>query len=311
MGSISSESLQDIIIESLSLTGDGVGIFDKTDQLVFCNKVFAKVFALTADSAIGKTFSEIIYHTYRASDGLNIETDNIEVWLKNAFTKRRQRPYRRFEIDSKNNQWFLVTEQIVRTNYLYVYLTEITEKKHNEQRLHKLTAQLQEQASTDSLTGINNRRSFYEIAEIEFRRCHRNKHPIALLLLDLDFFKQVNDHFGHAAGDRVLQSFASTIKGLLRSYDIFGRIGGEEFSILLPDTNHSEALLIAERIREKIEQMTVEFEGHIISITASLGLSADCPNIVSLESFINDADKKLYQAKSNGRNQVISETGVA
>jgi len=160
-------------------------------------------------------------------------------------------------------------------------------------------------ATTDALTNVFNRRHFMEQALIEQKRCRREKYSYALLMLDLDSFKAINDNYGHACGDEVLTNIAKIIKKELREYDLLGRIGGEEFAVLLANTNQESALSIAERIRCSIEHLELESNGQSIITTTSIGIAFDEHADKPLEELFLTADRFLYLAKENGRNQVV------
>jgi diguanylate cyclase (GGDEF)-like protein len=170
----------------------------------------------------------------------------------------------------------------------------------------RLFTKINELATTDGLTGLNNRRHFFELAETEFTKYKRYGHALSVCMIDIDFFKRINDTYGHSAGDEVLKHLARTMSGLVREYDIIGRYGGEEFAILLPETPVETAAAIAERIREKIEKTPVAItDGPEITYTLSIGVSAFVPEITSLSMVFEAADKGLYTAKETGRNRVI------
>jgi len=160
-------------------------------------------------------------------------------------------------------------------------------------------------ARTDALTGLANRRAIDEKLEEEAARCQRSGHTMALALVDLDNFKNVNDEFGHDVGDQVLSGTAETLKKGARIGDFPGRWGGEEFCIILPETNSSRATVIGERLRELIEQQRYGVGERQLSITASIGLAL-LPEGGSIEEAIKMADVALYQAKKTGRNKVCS-----
>jgi diguanylate cyclase (GGDEF)-like protein len=163
-------------------------------------------------------------------------------------------------------------------------------------------------ASTDHLTGICNRRSFIERSLSEASRALRSGTPLAVIALDLDHFKLVNDRFGHAAGDDVLRKFAEQTLLQLRTSDIIGRMGGEEFMLTLPDTSLADALLFAERIRLAIETMRIPLADSMIAVTVSIGVAEFPRDGAQLEQVFVVADHRLYHAKQNGRNQVVSST---
>jgi diguanylate cyclase (GGDEF)-like protein/PAS domain S-box-containing protein len=297
-------SIENIILKSLALTNDGVGVFNKNDRLIYCNDAMAALFGVSAKKAHNKSFSELSNYCFHNAQGLNIESDTLDEWLTYALAKRRSSQYRAFETDTHDGKWFLVTEQVVHKDYLYVYITDITEKKASEKALKLMSEQLKKLATIDYLTGIYNRRYFYEKAEVEFNRSGRKNQTCSVMLFDLDNFKHINDKFGHAAGDAILKAFTKNVQMYLRSYDTLARIGGEEFAALLPYTEQHNTCIIAERIRASIEALTVPFEDERLHITVSIGIAENLGNTQSIDQVMQNADKKLYQAKSNGRNQV-------
>ena len=158
--------------------------------------------------------------------------------------------------------------------------------------------------TTDHLTGARNRAHFFEAAEHQCARTARGTTPMAILTLDVDHFKAVNDTYGHGAGDRVLKAISRECIAALRPGDIFARIGGEEFAALLPATGHVAAAHLAERLRCVIETIRVEHEGHSIRVTASLGSAASEAGERTLAELLDTADAALYDAKRSGRNRV-------
>lgn len=157
----------------------------------------------------------------------------------------------------------------------------------------------------DDLTGVYNRRSLFEALEVDLGRSQRYQHELSVLMMDLDFFKQVNDEHGHAAGDEVLRQFAERISRSLRSTDAFFRYGGEEFCAVLPETNHSQALRVAENMRIIVSSRPFTFDGVNLNTTVSIGLATFVPSeIISAAELLDRADKALYEAKNAGRNRV-------
>ncbi len=168
----------------------------------------------------------------------------------------------------------------------------------------RLQADLDRIATIDPLTGAYSRRAFMNHAERELARAQRNGAPLTLLLLDLDRFKRVNDTFGHLAGDALLRLFSETVTTRLRRTDLFGRYGGEEFCLLLPDTDRSGAAALAEALRRDVVARPLPFQGHEITASVSIGIAA-CRSGEDLDAALAAADLALYRAKRNGRNQVI------
>lgn len=165
---------------------------------------------------------------------------------------------------------------------------------------------LKYQANYDFLTGILNRNAIYNILKKELSRAKRIESFVSIVMIDLDHFKSINDIHGHQTGDTVLKESANVIKESLRQYDEVGRYGGEEFLVVLPNTNHNNALIIAERIRDSINNHPILIDNKTLSISASLGVSVINNNYDKLDEFINTSDKALYNAKKNGRNRIES-----
>ena len=178
---------------------------------------------------------------------------------------------------------------------LYITFKDITADKVKEQKLLV-------QASTDPLTGLFNRRQFETVATQSLHLCERNKMPFSMMMADIDFFKKVNDTYGHAAGDLVLKIVAQTIKNVARKSDIVARFGGEEFIVLLHQVDREKALAAGERVRKAVAQLKVPVGDAEIGVTVSIGLSTS--QTTDLRQVVLEADKALYHSKQNGRDQV-------
>jgi diguanylate cyclase (GGDEF)-like protein len=156
----------------------------------------------------------------------------------------------------------------------------------------------------DPLTGVANRRAFLQDGEAQLKRQAIDPRPTAVMLLDLDNFKAINDRFGHAVGDRVLQLFADVGSASMRRLDIFGRLGGEEFAALLVDTTRERALAVAEQIRSTFAEATGEVDGKPVVATVSIGVVISYDAVLDLSALLAQADHALYRAKDNGRNRI-------
>ncbi|MBW2308014.1 MAG: diguanylate cyclase [Deltaproteobacteria bacterium] len=178
------------------------------------------------------------------------------------------------------------------------------------QRIIGLEERLKRIASTDYLTGVLNRRSLMERLEAEISRSGREEKPLAVILSDIDYFKMVNDRYGHQAGDAVLQEFAACLTRAGRAYDFVGRYGGEEFLVCCPGASGGHAITIAKRMREMVEALKISVHGgsESISITASFGVAWNHSEEVDVDSIVNRADEALYRAKAEGRNRVCPAT---
>jgi diguanylate cyclase (GGDEF)-like protein len=192
----------------------------------------------------------------------------------------------------------------VRLEELLLRLRRVLKERQLSSERTRMMQKLQKLATTDGLTKLYNSRSFYSQLELEVDRYNRYKHPLSLLLLDIDNFKDFNDNFGHLEGDKVLVRFSQIIKSCLRTNDSAYRYGGEEFTVILPETNGDEAKTVAQRIRSSLE--TEKFKpipDKNAKITISIGVTQYFPK-EELSAFIRRADKAMYLSKKNGRNRV-------
>jgi diguanylate cyclase (GGDEF)-like protein len=196
--------------------------------------------------------------------------------------------------------------------FLLAALRSIRTLGHFFGRTHRLAYDLQQEkerveklARTDVLTSLHNRRFFYELGADAVARAARYAHSGALLMLDVDHFKAINDAFGHATGDAVIRDLGARIARSVRSTDVAGRLGGEEFAVLLPETALDDALVTAERLRAGVEAGAVEHEGQTVRLTISVG-AAELRAGDSLDALIARADAALYAAKHAGRNRVLT-----
>jgi diguanylate cyclase (GGDEF)-like protein/PAS domain S-box-containing protein len=174
---------------------------------------------------------------------------------------------------------------------------DITDKREASENLRRST-------SCDHLTGIANRRAFFESGELEMERCRRSPRPLSLILFDADHFKRVNDRYGHAAGDKVLRHLAATLAATFREVDVVARLGGEEFAVLLPSTDLPSAAAVANRLRHAIGDQAVEVDGVKIRYTVSGGVATMDADVEGLDALMKRADRALYAAKADGRNRI-------
>ena len=171
--------------------------------------------------------------------------------------------------------------------------------KESEERRGNLT-------TTDDLTGASNRSYFLEMSKMEFYRARRYQRPLAVIMIDGDRFKSINDTHGHAVGDLVLRELTHTCQNVLRASDIFGRIGGEEFAATLPDTGAEGATEVAERLRQAVEDSEVQIEDGAVKMTISIGVAVISDETIEYENLLKHADDALYRAKEGGRNMVVA-----
>jgi diguanylate cyclase (GGDEF)-like protein len=193
-----------------------------------------------------------------------------------------------------------------RVGHVGLIVYDVTDIAVNQIDLEAANRQLETLSRTDRLTGLYNRGFWEESAAREFARVRRTQRPCTLMMFDIDHFKKINDGYGHPAGDDVIRATAATVRELIRTTDLAGRYGGEEFAVLLIDTALEPAVKVAERLRERIQALTVQHAEHAIRYTVSLGLAAVGPEMPDYKAWLGCADAALYDSKRGGRNRVTA-----
>ncbi|MFV2055099.1 MAG: diguanylate cyclase [Thiohalomonadales bacterium] len=188
-------------------------------------------------------------------------------------------------------------------DHVGIIVYDVTDMAVSKLELEATNAELQKLSRTDRLTQLNNRGYWEECLSNEFQRAKRTTQPVSLIIFDIDHFKKVNDSYGHMAGDEVIRQTSRILRESIRETDIPGRYGGEEFVVLLIDTQPSDAFILAERLRTKIEDLSVNYEGQEIKFTISLGISAATSEQDGHLKWLEYADSALYLSKESGRNQ--------
>ena len=276
--------------------------WDAKGRIVFMNPYGIKFFGYETEDLIGKNVvgtivpeSESI--SKRDLGHLMEEIRNDPDRFRNNENENITRDGRRVWIYWTNRA---ITDDEGRIVEILSVGNDITGRRHMEAELRRL-------ATTDPLTGAFNRRRFFQKARQEFLRHRRYGHPLAVLLMDMDHFKKINDTHGHPVGDAVLKTFVKTCQSVFRVTDIFGRTGGEEFSAVLPETDAANAARVAERLRDRVSNSSLEGENGdpAIRFTVSIGLTGLQEDDLTLESLIRRADQALYTAKRSGRNRVV------
>lgn len=237
--------------------------------------------------------------------------------LRNAsFTTWEQRPYlfrfKNYRPVTGNAEYMYQNCTILplldtrgQVAHICLIVYDVTEVAVNRLQLQKANAKLHDISRTDGLTGLLNRKTWEQALHHEFRRFQRYEHQCSLIMFDIDHFKKINDSYGHPAGDEVIRQTARIVHNGIRNIDIGGRYGGEEFAVILVDTDAEGAKVVAERLRTRIEASSVHYEGQIINYTISLGICELSERISDPTMWIDSADRGLYRAKRGGRNTSV------
>ncbi len=286
--------------------GEGVYGVNMKGQATFINPAALRMLGISGEAVLGRD-QHLLFHHHHA-DGRDYPHADCPIALTLADGRPRH----------EEEEWFWhqdgggfpvsltvtpVLKNGVRVGAVVVF-QDISERQAHAHQMRRL-------ATTDSLTGVNNRRHFLHQLEQELARHQRYGEAAALLMLDLDHFKQVNDEFGHAAGDSVLKAFTASAQAILRRSDHLGRLGGEEFAILLPDTDAEGARELAERLRQMIDDTPVETAAGMIHYSVSIGIALFTRADGNADALLARADHALYRAKHGGRNRVEMETDAS
>ncbi len=243
------------------------------------------------------------------------KAQSVFVLQNTAFTTWEQRPYLfRFphyrpitgtaEYMYQNSSIIPLLDTSGTVKHICVIIYDVTDTAVNKIAQQQANKQLQNLSRTDHLTGLFNR-GYWELRLIqEFKRFDRYEQPSSLIMLDIDHFKKINDTYGHTVGDEAIRAVSRTIKEQVRDLDIPGRYGGEEFAIVLTNTNSDGACVFAERLRTTIEESTIYAEGHEIKFTVSIGIAELNEHLHDHRHWIEKADQGLYRSKETGRNRV-------
>lgn len=284
------EFAQDVIIVTKAYPFSHPG-----PEIVYVNKAFTELTGYSQQEAIGQT--------PRILQGDDTDEDSKQ-HIRIALEKKQ--PIRlTIKNYSKYGEEYWLDLNILPLKNAEGEVTHFVAIQRDVTEFVYLQRELEVLSRTDDLTGLINRREFNCLLKQEFLRFKRNALPYVVLMIDVDFFKRVNDTYGHSVGDSVLQKLAQVCSANRRFNDVFARIGGEEFCLLLPGADKEQAFLIAENLRLAVMKATIDVDSSSVSITVSIGLSMVEPSDINSEEALSRADKNLYLAKAKGRNCTV------
>lgn len=279
---------------------DAIVAIDRNYLIMFTNPAAERLFGFAAENVLGEDLNLLLPERFHDSHTVHIGAFAVSKVESRYMAERQSHIVGRHASGREINIGASIMQMTVRGEPVYVaFLRDVGWRI-------ELMSKLSHQARRDPLTGLLNRRSFYDIAEYESARAHRYGTRLACLFFDLDHFKSVNDEFGHDAGDSVLKGFAELTKQELRSVDSLCRWGGEEFVALLPNVDRKGAVAAAERVRKALDDMVFTFsDGRRAHLTVSVGVALGAGTDVDFTEQARRADAALYAAKDAGRNRVI------
>jgi diguanylate cyclase (GGDEF)-like protein len=291
----------------------GVVVLDRDYRVQVWNSFMENRSGVQPRDALNRTFFELFPEVNKVWFRRKVES--VVTLGTPAFTVWEQRPYlvrfRNYQPITAQQDYMYQNSTFLplrSTNneigHICVVIYVVTEVACNRLLLQASNQQLQQLSSTDRLTSLYNRGHWEEALKLEYAKFSRYGHVAALIMFDIDHFKQVNDTYGHPFGDQVIQRVASVAKDMVRDADVLGRYGGEEFAVLLPGTDQEGGRILAERLREAIEAAEVFFEGERVAFTVSLGVAQLTAEVAEYKQLIERADRALYASKKGGRNRV-------
>ncbi|MDR5884015.1 diguanylate cyclase [Caballeronia sp. LZ032] len=292
------------ILKSLSEGGTIVAVYDESDRLIYANAAFRRIFQLWS-SEHSMTFADLILHCVERQCGPRIDRDDPIQFIADTQRRRRGTPGERtFATDMHDGRWFWMTETLFENGWITLIGVDFTEQKRGEDEARKARDAAYRESRTDALTGLPNRRHAFEMLEVGRQAFVQSVAPLPLsmALVDLDRFKQINDEFGHTAGDAVLMNFAEVCKQTLRRQDTVGRIGGEEFLVVLLGAPLDEAVAVLTLLQNRVSMQSVKTgEEPSINYSFSAGVT-QFTEADTVDAAVRRADRALYEAKAAGRN---------
>ncbi|MGD8941081.1 MAG: GGDEF domain-containing protein [Gammaproteobacteria bacterium] len=292
----------------------GVVVVDRRYAVQVWNRFMENHSGVRSTSIIGNNLFDKFPHI--PVDWFKRKAESVFLLKSRAFSTWEQRPYifkfknyrpitSAAEHMYQNITYIPLLSPSGEVNQIGIIIYDVTDIATNKSELERANSKLQALSRTDRLTQLYNRGYWEDCLIREFARHKRTNEPCSLIMFDIDHFKKVNDTYGHQAGDEVIRITAQAVRDKVRTTDIAGRYGGEEFGIILIDTKSEGALLLAQRLRKHIESILVQHDGRDIRYTVSLGVSEVDTQIRDHKQWLEQADQALYSAKESGRNQAI------
>ncbi len=293
---------------------NGIVLLDQSNNIILWNSFMERHSRLRSEEIAGQNIFDAF--SYLPKSWLELKLHSVRLLKSYSFISWTQRPYL-FQ--------FKIKTEIIGDQLMYMYqdstffpvidngkinvciiikdVTEYVNFSRKIEEMKDMTKTLVEIANYDALTSIANRGYIESQLKQEFSRAKRYRSEFSLLILDIDHFKNVNDDHGHLAGDEVLKQLSETLSEQIRESDLFGRFGGEEFIVILPNASEDETTIVAEKLRLSVEKLVITYKSIDINVTISQGVTQYSPDIKDYLQMLHDADLALYHSKKNGRNQ--------
>ncbi len=295
---MNTERLTKFLAAVVEAAEDGVIVIDSNMAIIYANEGAERMFGYPSDEILGKPLDILLPERHRAG-----HEEFVLEFGESSDTSRRMGQRRTITGQTKAGDEFPAQATIVKLGMGSEAMYAAIVRDVTQEQLH--LQQVEHMARTDALTGLANRREFFERAGHEFGRFRRYGHPAALLIVDIDHFKAINDTYGHGVGDDSLQRLANVLRSSFRSTDVIGRLGGEEFAIMMLAADESIAHQLGERFRRSIEALKISTESAEFGFTVSIGASCFSRQDETVDITLARADRALYAAKNGGRNRLF------
>ncbi len=291
------------LLDALDRCGLLVALFDADDVLRHANATYLATFLPGVSLPI--PFADVLRFGYRNGLGVRISSGDIEGFLSDIGTRRRRQPVRSVTSDLVDGRWIMFTETLQPDGWMLAVGTDISTLKQTEADISRRHEQAVLASQTDGLTGLSNRSRVMQLAQAALESARSGGDSVSLALIDLDHFKSINDRHGHLEGDRVLKAFAQILRSKLRPEDAFGRLGGEEFLLIMRGLGATRAFTVMQRLRRDLLRHWQESDEPTRGVTFSSGLTQVRPG-ETLDEALQRADEALYAAKRAGRDRCVS-----
>ncbi|RTZ18086.1 sensor domain-containing diguanylate cyclase [Vibrio aquaticus] len=300
---------------AMQIIGDldaGLIVVDHEYKVCAWNSFMQSYSGITADKILGKVLFDVVpdlpeaWLRRKINTSFKLNSRGFSCWEDRPylFKFKNFSPISNSLAEMRQNVTFSpLTSVNGEVSHVSLIINDVTDIAKNKIHLIDSNEKLSNLSRTDGLTQLFNRRYWENCLQNEYERCQLSGSTSTVVIFDIDHFKRVNDTYGHTVGDQVIRHTADELRKASRASDICGRYGGEEFTVILPDTCASQALYFTERLRKKIEKSVVSCEGHNVKYTMSLGICELSPNQTSYMNWLEHADKALYFSKENGRNR--------
>ena len=291
----------EVLRSALDHVSEGVVMLDRDLNARFLNKKMRTFWGVTDEQAARRpSYESLIRNSPHAGDReRGMAPDELEAFYARRIAAVRDGNEPLRDLQTTEGRHIRGHCALLKDDGRMLTYCDVTDLVHNAQRMEEL-------ATIDSMTGLYNRRHFWTLAAAEWSRFQRYYRPLSVLMIDVDHFKSVNDRYGHAVGDEALVTVANACREGKRSSDIVGRLGGEEFVMLLPETDLDQARIVAERVRNSVAASVLKTHDVHFNVTASVGFATATASMSGFEALLHAADQALYQAKAEGRNRSIA-----